>query len=760
MRYEELQLTFEPVNGGDFAVRLRSRLVGDAEGTLRMPFEPAELPSVLAALVPPGSARGEEPAAPEPMAAEEIGARLFDGLFAGKVGERFAAAAEKIEGDAEAGLRIELGFDLERPELAPLAALPWELLYRRERRQFLALGAKTPVVRRIFVPRGVRPPLATPLRLLTAWSDAKMEPRLDVAGEFLTIEQVLSKVPGLSLSFLADPEPAGLRAELRTWGEDAVHMLHWIGHGKLDEQTGEGMLIFSSDRRAPVTVSGRVLADHLQDCDELRLVVLSACEGGRVAAAIERDAFQSVGAALVLAGVPAVIAMQMSVRDSNAIAFTHALYTQLALGLPLEAAMGEARLAVHTAKPKSAEFAVPVLFLRQGDMALVEPLAGVGTGPGAGARKALSDFRGLIAEKTRDFAGRRWLFDRIDAFAEKSESGYFLLRGDPGIGKTAVVAKLAQARGYPRYFNQRQSGNQTPGQFLRSLCTQLIAAYGLARSLPPEGGDSGQFLMSILDQVSGRLAPGERAFFLVDALDEADTGAQSGGSNLLYLPPILPAGVFALVTARRGEIPLRAERIETDEIVASSLENRADVTEYLERAAERPGIAAYRERRGLSIERFVADLAEKSEGNFMYLRYVLPEIEAAEARGGGSLDELPQGLANYYDNLWRRMKTADEATWYGERLPVLAALSAAREPLPFEWIGALAGVSDRHRVRRVLDDWAPFLSVVRSPEGGKRYRLYHASFHDFIAGKDQIEDERVRLAEMNQRFAEFLFGAR
>jgi len=759
VRYEELQLTFEPRGDDVFAVRLRSRVVGEAEGELRLPFAESELPAVFAALVPPDAARPGEPAPVVPMSAEEIGERLYAALFAGKLGERFAAAIEKIEGDAETGLRIELGFDLERPEILPLAALPWELLYHRDRRRFLALGAKTPVVRRIFMPRGVRPPLAPPLRLLTAWSDPKGQPLLDNIGESMTIERVLAEVPGLALSYLADPGLDQLRSVLRGDGEGAAQILHWIGHGKIDKQSGEGVLLFTGEERATRQVSGRILADYLQDCDDLRLIVLSACEGGCLPEGPGADPFAGVATALALAGVPAVIAMQMQVRDSAATAFVRALYTQLAQGLSLEAAVGEARLAVRAGKPTSAEFAVPVLFLRQGDLSLVEPAMG-GAGTGASVRKELSEFRGLIEEKTRDFAGRRWLFERFDSFSQNTDSGYFLLRGDPGIGKTAVVAKLAQSRGYARYFNQRQSRNGTPGAFLRSLCAQLISAYGLARSLPPEAGESAQFLISLLDQIAERLPRGERAFFLVDALDEAESGAHSAGANLLYLPPLLPRGVFALVTARRGEIPLRAESIEWFDLDASSAENREDVREYLERAARRPGIAGYLSRRALSVEAFVAELLTKSEGNFMYLRYVLPELETERgALHEGEIGELPQGLANYYDDLWRRMKAADETAWYEAQLPVLAALTVAREPLPFEVIGELAGLSDRHRLRRVLEGWASFLSAVRPPDGGKlRYRLYHASFHDFVSAKDQVADERVRLGEMNRRFAALLQG--
>jgi len=53
------------------------------------------------------------------------------------------------------------------------------------------------------------------------------------------------------------------------------------------------------------------------------------------------------------------------------------------------------------------------------------------------------DFAGFLHSKRRDFCGRPWLFDRIDAWRKASASERALLiKGDPGVGKSAVVAEL------------------------------------------------------------------------------------------------------------------------------------------------------------------------------------------------------------------------------------------------------------------------------------------------------------------------------
>jgi hypothetical protein len=71
-----------------------------------------------------------------------------------------------------------------------------------------------------------------------------------------------------------------------------------------------------------------------------------------------------MASALLLAGVPSVLAMQFSVSDQAAIAFSAELYAQLAERVPLEAALAEARLALLRLDETSSEWATPVLFTR------------------------------------------------------------------------------------------------------------------------------------------------------------------------------------------------------------------------------------------------------------------------------------------------------------------------------------------------------------------------------------------------------------
>ena len=55
------------------------------------------------------------------------------------------------------------------------------------------------------------------------------------------------------------------------------------------------------------------------------------------------------------------------------------------------------------------------------------------------------DFSGYIAERTRDFVGREWVFQAIDDWlGDSGGARVFLLTGEPGCGKTAIAARLVE----------------------------------------------------------------------------------------------------------------------------------------------------------------------------------------------------------------------------------------------------------------------------------------------------------------------------
>jgi hypothetical protein len=62
-------------------------------------------------------------------------------------------------------------------------------------------------------------------------------------------------------------------------------------------------------------------------------------------------------------------------------------------------------------------------------------------------------FDSLIDEMTAGFVGRDWLFAAIGDFLTDKESGYFVIQGEPGVGKTAALAEFVKRTGCLTHFN-------------------------------------------------------------------------------------------------------------------------------------------------------------------------------------------------------------------------------------------------------------------------------------------------------------------
>lgn len=378
----------------------------------------------------------------------------------------------------------------------------------------------------------------------------------------------------------------------------------------------------------------------------------------------------------------------------------------------------------------------------------------------------IRDFSRLIEGKTQDFVGRKFVFEKVHDFLNNQKSGYFLVRGDPGIGKTAFLAQLVKSKGYIHHFNTRAEGINKPSDFLTNVCAQLIVAYDLKyTSLSSRTGQDSGFFIQILEQISASLSNDEKVVIAIDALDEADNQILPTGANVLFLPVMLPPNIYIIATMRRTQLPLRIECAhEIFDIKQDSETNKADIREYVLQAIKRGRIQQYIQTQGIDSHSFIEDITLKSQGNFMYLYYVFFEIEYG-AYQNHSLAELPIGLQNYYEDHWRRMRGKNEDAWFTYKLPIIMALTVIEQPISIELLSDYSGIKRRSRIREVLREWEQFLytdNMEFDRQVKTRYRLYHASFHDFIAAKEIVADERVSRADAYARIAddqwEALFG--
>lgn len=359
----------------DFDIEIESRVAPDADyvlsvrspsgevsETMKFPFSAQELESRLKD-IQIAILRSASPSrlalSPETKAVQEFGRLLFNALMAGDVRNKYAQS-QIIAREKDQGLRLKLR--IKPPELA---SLPWEFLWDSTRADFVCLMTDTLLVRYIEVPlQADALACKLPLRILgMVASPADREP-LKVAAEKKRVTDALAELIArgqVELVWLDGGTWQDLFTAMRAgpW-----HVFHFIGHGGYDRARDEGIVLFEnpdgSSYSATATQLARLLAGH----HDLRLVVLNSCEGARGG---REDLFSSSASILLRHGIPSVLAMQYEISDAAALEFSRYFYEALADGVPVDASVDGARIAMSMQLHDTLEWATPVLYMRSPD---------------------------------------------------------------------------------------------------------------------------------------------------------------------------------------------------------------------------------------------------------------------------------------------------------------------------------------------------------------------------------------------------------
>lgn len=415
-------------------------------------------------------------------------------------------------------------------------------------------------------------------------------------------------------------------------------------------------------------------------------------------------------------------------------------------------------------------------------------------------RAPVIDFIRYISERTINFTGREWVFQAInDWLADPDGSRFFLLRGEPGSGKTAISARLSQfsqglsspnglpklTRGYLsaiHFCSARDTTWIDPLIFAGSLATQLANRYPAYLKLLEDLHDDKQIgidvkqtvqevvngqVIGVVINVSGPspesafnrvvreplkalLGAGvnEQVVILVDALDEAlsYSGTPTIVSLLAKTDHLSPQVRFLLTT--RQEERVENQFLGVNELslsIPGDQRNQDDIHRYLKGRLQKDLQLA--EKAALVERSQVTELVEavsrKAEANFLYVSFLLD----AMAKGFRSLTELeglPEGLDWLYFDSLRRVVDLGKRDWFNEYRPLMGVLSVAQESLTIEQLQAFTAQPESS-IWQYLSDLQQFIQEA-SPQNGKvgsetRYRLYHQSVIDFL-GHQKISIEQ------------------
>jgi tetratricopeptide (TPR) repeat protein len=343
-----------------YAVAVRSP-AGEAQEEMSFPFDERQLRDKLKdleiALLRSGGTRRQ--LSSEEQTVQNFGRSLFEAILVGKVSTCYYRSMDQAQQQGK-GLRLKL--HVKPPHLT---VLPWEFLYDPDRDEYLCFSRDTPIVRYTDLRQPVgRLTVEPPLRILGMVASPRDLDPLDVEHEQGLMDEAIEDLQAdgfVKLTWLEGETWRDLQRAMRRDGP--WHVFHFVGHGDFDMAAQEGLIAFTEKGRGRRhLLRSRDLARLLDGHPSLRLVFLNSCEGARGS---EGDPFSGTAATLVRRGIPAVVAMQYQITDEAAIEFSSAFYESLADGLPVDAAVTEARVAVSM--DSMLEWGTPVLYMRSPD---------------------------------------------------------------------------------------------------------------------------------------------------------------------------------------------------------------------------------------------------------------------------------------------------------------------------------------------------------------------------------------------------------
>lgn len=317
-----------------------------------------------------------------------------------------------------------------------------------------------------------------------------------------------------------------------------------------------------------------------------------------------------------------------------------------------------------------------------------------------------------------------------------NETGYYLLTGSPGSGKSVLCASLSEIDEnidiVGKYFVRTPNESRTLAQ--RGSREALIAwledliSEKLTNTPHPYTNKPVHERLSSLSQMLHELNSyysnqQKQCLIVIDGLDDIALLGENQVSEFLgVFPQILPSNISILLSASRIDIlPVQIRsRISEHNIIEQSMLPLELCHDYLKDRLQWLGI----DLNTVELNR----ITSTTEGHPLYLQYIVESIKELRSEDISSwINNLPvigKNISTYYEQIWISDLSNDD-----QLTKIILTISQTRTPVDFQTLHCMVNNETRFLLRNRIGRIKHLLTIT------DRIGIYHSSFGLFIEEK-------------------------
>ena len=359
-----------------------------------------------------------------------------------------------------------------------------------------------------------------------------------------------------------------------------------------------------------------------------------------------------------------------------------------------------------------------------------------------------NEFYQRIEELTETFKGRTFEREKLLQFVINETKGYCSIQGNPGIGKSALIAQFfkdlrasdkAKNVNVVEYFIRRGTAQAQTEYFLNYLIKRTDEVFPQGKEVRAEG----KMVFEIQQQLFSKWrlwsehSNGKKLLFLIDGLDEGVENnivsylSRENFQDILIIYGSRPGG-HKTIDELWATLPIESHA----KIELSGL-SKEDIRALIYEVANKYDLEKDSE--------WIEAVQKRSQGNPLYLKLLCDSIE----NGGIALNDLnalPSKIDDYYKAILLRYAQDPDGD---ALLAGLYTFAAAKDYLTMAHLGLFNQLGDA-TLERIGSTLKEVLFENPLTEDVLDYQLFHESFREYL-----VKEKTLKVNEAKQRIIEF-----